>query len=314
MKPILSSSPTRRPARPRPWLSPVLALVLTLGLGRADPAAAQGPVVTDDLGREVRLAAQAGRIVPLYGAFVDILGGMGLSDRVIARTEADAVPAGSPNLPVIGTHMRPNLERVLAVKPDLVLQMDGRGEARESAEQLSALGLAVAVFAVSDFPGLFATIGRIGVLTGSEHAATALTDRLKMRLAAVSARLPAGTGPRPTVFFEARSGSLLAAGQGSMVDAVITAAGGTNAVTVEKKLVRLSDEELLRLAPAVCLTQRGPMNPEASPLAGRPGYASLPCVRNGRAFIVDEARFSRPGPGSVDAVEELAGLLAAGAS
>lgn len=316
MKPISSSSRTRAPARPRPWLFPVLALALLLALfpGNPEPAWAQGIVVTDDLGREIRLAAPATRIVPLYGAFVDILAGLGLSGRVTARTEADTMPAGSPDVPVIGTHMRPNLERVLAVKPDLILQMDGRGEARESAEQLAALGLSVAVFSVSDFPGLFETIRRVGLLTGSQAPAAALTDRLRARLAAVAARAPTGAKARPTIFFEARSGSLLAAGAGSMVDAVITAAGGINAVTTEKKLVRLSDEELLRLAPAVCLTQRGPMNPEARPMAGRPEYAALPCVRDGRAFLVDESRFSRPGPGSVEAVEELAGLLAAGAS
>lgn len=285
---------------------------MALFLGNPEPARAQAVAVTDDLGREVRLAAPATRIVPLYGAFIDILAGMGLAERITARTEADPVPAGSAAVPVIGTHMRPNLERVLAVKPDLILQLDGRGEARESAGQLAGLGLPVAVFSVSDFPGLFETIRRVGVLTGSEASATALAEGLNKRLAEVACRIPAGG--RPTVFFEARSGSLLTAGAGSMVDAVITAAGGKNAVATEKKLVRLSDEELLRLAPAVCLTQRGPMNPEARPMTERPEYAALPCVRDGRAFLVDEARYSRPGPGSVEAVEELAARLAGGAS
>lgn len=313
MKPISSSSPTRQPARPRPWRFPLLLLAALLGLcldlcpGTPESAWAQGVAVTDDLGREVCLTAPARRIVPLYGAFIDILTGMGLSERITARTEADPAPADRADLPVIGTHMRPNLERVLAVKPDLILQMDGRGEAREAAEQLAALGLPTAVFSISDFAGLFAAIQRVGVLTASEDAAAALAASLKLRLDAVAARIPAGT--RPSVFFEARSGSLLAAGAGSMVDAVITAAGGNNTVTTPKKLVRLSDEELLRLAPAVCLTQRGPMNPEARPMAERPEYAALPCVRDGRAFVVDEARFSRPGPGSVAAVEELARLL-----
>ena len=285
---------------------------MALCLHNAAPARAHSVAITDDLGREVRLAAPAQRIVPLYGAFIDILDGLGLAGRIAARTEADATAPGQPDVPVIGTHMRPNLERVLAVKPDLILQMDGRGEAREAAEQLAALGLPVALFSVSDFPGLFETIRRVGVLTGSEVAAVALSESLGRRLAVVAEGTAAGA--RPTVFFEARSGSLLAAGSGSMVAAVIIAAGGTNAVTTEKKLVRLSDEELLRLAPAVCLTQRGPMNPEARSMAERPEYATLPCVQNGRAFVVDEARFSRPGPGSVDAVEELARLLKAGAS
>jgi len=265
------------------------------------------PAIVDDLGREIVLAAPAGRIVALYGAFNEILAGMGLAGRIVARTEADADPASIAALPVIGTHMRPNLERVLAVKPDLALQLAGRGESLEAAEKLSALGVATATFSISDFPGLFSAIRRIGVLTGAPEAAEALCNALQKRLDAATSTAGAA---RPRVFFEARSGSLLGAGKGSMVDAVITAAGGTNAVTQDKKLVRLADEELLRLAPDVCLTQRGPMNPEARPMAERPEYAALPCVAAGRDYVVEEAVFSRPGPRSVAAVEELARLLA----
>ncbi len=265
--------------------------------------------ITDDLGHEVRLEKPAQRIVALYGALNEILAGMGLTGRLVARTEADSQPPAIAGLPVIGTHMRPNLERVLAVSPDLVLQTAGRGEAEEAAASLSRLGLPTAVFAMADFPGLYSAIARLGQLTGEPDAAAKLVAGLTARLDAVAAKT--GAAERPTVFFEVRSGSLLAAGQGSMVDAVITAAGGKNAVATDKKIVRLADEELLRLAPQVCLTQRGPMNPEARPMAERPEYAALPCVRNGRNFLVDEAVFSRPGPGSVTAVEALAALLAA---
>ena len=258
------------------------------------------------------LKAPAQRIVALYGALNEILAGMGLTERLVARTEADHEPPAIETLPVIGTHMRPNLERVLAVKPDLVLQLAGRGEALETAEKLGRLNVPVAVFAVSDFPDLVATIDRIGLLTGEPEAAQTLRQGLEKRLAAVTAALP--TGKRPTVFFEARSGNLLTAGKGSMVTAVIEAAGGENVVNQDKKLVRFSDEELLRLAPEVCLTQRGPMNPEARPMASRPEYAGLPCVRDGRSFVVDEALYSRPGPRSVTAVEELARLLSPNAA
>jgi iron complex transport system substrate-binding protein len=273
------------------------------------PALAAEIAVTDDLGRQAVLAAPAKRVVALYGALNEILAGMGLADRLVARTEADHEPSVIETLPVIGTHMRPNLERVLAVKPDLVLQLSGRDESRQTADDLAELGVPVAVFSIHDFPGLFTAIDRIGTLTGAPEAAAKLVADLAQRLDRVAAAADAG-GKKPTVFFEARSGSLLAAGVGSMVDAVITAAGAANAVTEQKRLVRLSDEELLRLAPDVCLTQRGPMNPEARPMSERPEYATLPCVAGGRAFLVDEALFSRPGPRSVEAVEILARLLA----
>lgn len=267
--------------------------------------------ITDDLDREVTLAAPAGRIVSLYGALDEVLVGMQLTDRIVARTEAEPATPALADRPVIGTHMRPNLERILAVKPDLVLQMAGRGEAREAVDQLVSLGIPVAVFSINDFPQLLSAIRRIGLLTGSPEAAAALGASLQKRLDAVAdANRDRTAEKKPRVFFEVRSGSLLAAGKGSMVDAVIAAAGGSNAVTETKKIVRLSDEELLRLAPDVCLTQHGPMNSEARPMTERPEYATLPCVTSGRAFLVDEAVFSRPGPRSVEAVEELARLLA----
>ena len=303
MTPISWSSPIRRPARPRRWLF----LLAALACLTPRPVTAQ-PTIVDDLGRQVVLSAPAGRIVALYGAFNEILDAMGLTGRLVARTEADVEPAAIAALPVIGTHMRPNLERVLAVKPDLALQMAGRGESLEAADKLSALGVPTAVFSINDFPGLFDAIRRIGVLTGAPRQAEDLCAALRQRLDAAAPQTPGA--PRPRIFFEVRSGSLLAAGKGSMVDAVITAAGGQNAVTEDKKLVRLADETLLRLAPDVCLTQRGPMNPEGKSMAERPEYAALPCVASGRAFVVDEALFSRPGPRSVDAVEELSRLLA----
>jgi iron complex transport system substrate-binding protein len=305
MTPTSWSSPIRKTACPRPWpLLPALLLcLLAVTSARAEVA------VTDDLGQRIALAAPATRIVALYGAFNEILAGMGLEGRIVARTEADDKPAAIAALPVIGTHMRPNLERVLAVKPDLVLQSAGRGEAEQAAANLGKLGVPVAVFNLDDFPALWSAIERIGVLTGAQGQAAGLNAALQKRLAAVAAKTPQGKKPR--VFFEVRSGNLLAAGKGSMVDAVIRAAGGENVVAADKKIVRLTDEELLRLAPDVCLTQRGPMNAAARAMAERPEYATLPCVRNHRASIVDEALFSRPGPGSVDAVEELAKLLAA---
>lgn len=270
--------------------------------------------VVDDLGREVMLDAPAKRLVALYGGINEILAGLGLPDRIVARTEADHEPPAIEKLPVIGTHMRPNLERVLAVRPDLILQLAGREASLRAVDQLAALGVPVAVFAIHDFPTLFAAITRIGQLTGRPEAAKRLIASLHKRLDAVAARVAKRTGPRPSVFFEARSGNLLAAGRGSIVNAVIDAAGGQNAVRQDKKLVRLTDEALLRLAPAVCLTQRGPMNPEARPVSGRPEYAGLPCVKAKRAVVVDEALFSRPGPRSVTAVEKLARWLAPAAA
>lgn len=275
--------------------------------------AATGAVaVVDDQGTEIRLAAPAQRIIALYGAFNEILAAMGLADRLAARTQADAEPPEIAALPSIGTHMRPNLELILGLAPDLALQMGGREAAGEPVAALRRLGVPTAFFTAGSFAELFAVIERLGALTGEPARAAALIAALTARLDKVeenvkAARARGATAPR--VVYEARYPNLLAAGRLSLVNEVIARAGGLNAVENDGKLVRLAEEELLRLNPDVYLVQRGPMNPAPIPPAERPHFASLAAVQAGRVHDLDERAFSRPGPRAVAAVEELARIL-----
>lgn len=264
--------------------------------------------MTDDTGREIVLERPAARVIALYGAFNEILDGLGRAETIVARTNADVTPARIARLPVIGTHMRPNIEAVLAQKPDLVLQMAGRKEASLPVDALAKRGVRVAVFRAGSFAELFSVIRRVGVLTGAEAQAEAMVRGLEERLAALDARI-AATKERPRVFFEVRSPNMLAAGRSGLVAEIIRRAGGANCVEEKGKFARLSEEEIVRLAPEAYLIQRGPMNPAPLPLSKRPRLRSIPAAANGRAWFVDERKYSRPGPKSVDAAEELAALL-----
>lgn len=304
---LSTPSPTPRRACPSfVWLFPLAACLATLCLTPPCPADAAPVTLTDDTGHVVELAAPARRIVALYGAFNDMLLDMGLAHRLVARTKADTRPELTA-LPAIGTHMRPNNELIAALRPDLVLQFEGRREAETQVEQLRALGVPVAVFRGTTFPDVFRIIGALGVLTGAEPRAEALIRSLQTRLEAVAARR--AHAARPRVFFEIRSPNLLAAGSGSMAAAIIAAAGGDNAVSLPDRVARLNEEELIRLNPDVYLIQKGPMNPAPLPLAQRPHYRTLQAVRNNRVMEVDESLFSRPAPGAVRAVEQLADFL-----
>lgn len=238
----------------------------------------------------------------------EILDGLGRADVIVARTNADRTPASIARLPVIGTHMRPNIEAVLASKPDLVLQLAGRREASLPVEALKKRGVTVAVFRASSFAELFSVIRRVGILTGSEAQAEAMVRGLEARLAALDARV-AQTQARPRVLFEVRSPNMLAAGDAGLVAEIIRRAGGVNCVDERARFARTSEEEIVRLAPQAYVIQRGPMNPAPLPLSSRPRLRTLPAAQSGRAWFVDERKYSRPGPQSVAAAEELAGLL-----
>ena len=276
------------------------------------PTAAQaesGPVsITDDLGRQVRLSAPAQRVVCLYGGLAETMAALGRFDALVARTQADRFPEAITDLPSVGTHMRPNLELIVGLAPDLVLQQAGRAEAVEVAGDLERLGIPVALFHPQSFAGLFSVMTRVGVLLGEDDQARTLVAGLEQRLADVDKAL-SGLDIRPLTAFEVRYPNLLLAGKNSMVSEIIQRAGGINPVVNAGNLARLSEEELLRLDPDVYLIQRGPMNPAPLPLDQRPLFRDLRAVRTGRILVVEEALYSRPGPRSVLAVEQLARFL-----
>lgn len=264
--------------------------------------------IVDDLGRTVRLDAPAERVVCLYGGLAETVVALGRQDALVARTKADDFPRSIVELPSVGTHMRPNLELIAGLAPDLVLQQAGRAEAAEVAHDLERLGIPVALFQPRSFADLFSVMLRVGSLLGEDQKAQALVAGLQERLDQVDAALE-DIAERPAVVFEVRHPNLLLAGRDSLVSEIIERAGGSNPVLNPGKLARLSEEELLRLDPEVYLIQRGPMNPAPLPLAERPLYRDLPAARTGRVLVVDEALYSRPGPRSILAVEQLARFL-----
>lgn len=283
--------------------------VLILILLAVTSAIAHGEcIISDDTGTEIRLEHPVKRVVTLYGSLSDILDSIGAGSCLVARTESDSEGARA-HLPAVGTHMRPNLELVAAFGPDIVLQLEtGRAQALESVRLLRKLGIPVAVFRIRSFAELFDAIKRIGILTGRVADAEKVVAVMQSRLKAIRERQQ-DSKIRPAVFFEVRYPNLLTAGTDSMVNEIIEAAGGRNAVSRPGMVSRISEEELLRLEPDVYLVQKGPMNKNPRPLALRPFFKELRAVKQERVFIVNEQSFSRPGPLSIDAVEELAHFL-----
>ena len=195
----------------------------------APVVAADRVQIADDTGVRIELDKPAARIIALYGAYNEILGALGIESKIVARTKADRLPPSIRTKPSIGTHMRPNVEMVLALKPDLVIQGGGRREAMAPVSQLRNEGVPVAVFSPTSFKQFFSVVHRIGILTGTRDRAAKLILNMKARLDAVTAAV-SGVTRKPRVFFEVRYPNLLAAGRNSLVDDVIRHAGGVNCV------------------------------------------------------------------------------------
>ncbi|MGA2400160.1 MAG: helical backbone metal receptor [Syntrophobacteraceae bacterium] len=281
-------------------------LLATVTLCFAVPARAIE--ITDDLGQKIALVKPAGRIIPLYGAFAEMLFSIGAGDAVIARTQADTFPPALALLPSVGTHMNPNVEMILGLKPDLVIQSASRREETPEISRLVDSGIPVAVFSPKTFEDIFTVIERVGLLSGRSQQAAAFSANLAERLRAVRDKL-AGITIRPKVFFEIRAEPLTVAGHGSIVQEILKAAGAENAMSSDKAIVQYNLEALLFENPDFYIVQQGPMNRSPVPPAKRAHFDRLKCVREGKVLVADEFIFSRPGPRCVDAVEQLAAAL-----
>ncbi len=271
-------------------------------------APAGGAEIVDDLGQKIVLAQPAKRIIPLYGAFAEMLFSIGAGQQVIARTQADKFPPELVRLPSIGTHMKPNIEMIIGLKPDLVIQSASRREETPEISRLIDSGIPVAVFSPKNFREIFSVIDRLGTLTGHADEASVFAGTLQRRLDEVRAKV-SNVEPRQRVFFEVRAEPLTGAGRGSIVQQILEAAGAENVLKNEKAMVQYNLEALLLENPDYYVVQEGPMNKSPREPAKRTHFDRLKCVREGKVLLADEFLFSRPGPRCVDAVERLAAAL-----
>ncbi len=263
--------------------------------------------IVDDTGYTLELKAPAKRVIGLYGALSELMLALDLGHTLVGRTAADRRVAGLEHLPAVGTHMRPNPELIVGLKPDVILQFLGRNEAASLGLGLRKMGIPVLLFRLESFEDMFSVLLRLGTMGGAQAKATELVAGYRKRIGDLRNVLM--DVPRVSVFYEIRYPNLLGAGPKSIITDIIAVAGGRNVVTTQDRVVRLNEEELIYKNPEAYIIQKGPMNPDPEPLSQRPHYATLQAVKNNRILEVSELEYARPGPRAVDAVEKLARWL-----
>ncbi len=284
------------------FLGVSLFLFLFFSVARAEIA------IVDDRGKEISLKQPPKRIVSLYGALTETVAFLGKCEAIVGVTAHENYPPCVLKKTKVGTHLRPNLEIILSLKPDLILQGSVSRGGLGAVRQLEERGLKVAVFNPYTIEMVFSTIERVGILLGKEKQAKAFVRELKEQLHFLENKT-SQISQRPRVFYEVSYPAILAAGEKHIVNDLIEKAGGINVVGVSKKLVRVSPETIIIWAPQVYIIQKGPMNKNPPPPEKRPYFQVLPAVRNKRVYYVDEFLFARPGPRIIDALAQMIRLL-----
>ena len=282
-----------------------LTAVMCLGAG-ALSAQAAGIEVTDDRGRTITLAAPPQRVVSLLPSLSETVCELGQCHRLVGVDRYSNFPAALQKLPQLGGGLDPNIEAVVAVRPDVVLV----AASSRAAERLEVLGLKVVVLEPKTHADVQRVLRKVAQALGQPVAdADRVWRHIDAAVSAAAQSLPASAkGAR--VYFEVNRAPY-GAGTTSFIGETLTRLGMRNILGPELgPFPKLNPEFVVRANPDVIMV--GARN--FSGMADRPGWKGMKAIAQNRlcVFSLDESdMLVRPGPRMAEAARLMAACLAA---
>ncbi|WLE60372.1 cobalamin-binding protein [Burkholderia plantarii] len=274
-----------------------LGLGLALCIGGGAPAAAAAVSVIDDAGRTVTLAAPARRVISVAPHATELLYAAGGGGAMVGAVAYSDYPAAARSLPRVGDNRSLDLERIAALKPDLIVVWR-HGNAERQTTQLQALGIPVYVSEPRRLDDVAVSLDRLGRLLGTREVADAAADAYRRRIAALRARYAAR--PPVDVFLQIWDRPLMTLNGTEIVSDVLRLCGGRNVFAALKPVApTVNDEAVLAANPeAIVATAQGATASGAAlpSLARWQRWPRLTAVARGNLFAIDGDLLTRPTP------------------
>jgi iron complex transport system substrate-binding protein len=278
-------------------------------------AGATTPIVDDD-GRLITLVAPAQRIVSLSPGATAMLFAAGASTHIVGTAQFSDEPEGARLIPRIGDSQGFDLERILALRPDVVVIWSGSTNAAEI-ERLEAVGLKIYRHRVTRLADVPAAVKRLGQLAGTQTVADAAASDLAARTMALRAASADTTGADTasaarTVLIQVWDRPVYTVGGRQMLSDAVEHCGYRNVFgDLPDAGPAVSVEAVLTRNPAVILAV-APDEKQANAWLQRwSDMPALRAVREARLMTLSDQRFSRLGPAVIDATEALCARLRA---
>ena len=278
----------------------LLLIFLLAACGGPQRQASTTDTVTDDYGRTVVVPAHPQRVVSLSPAVTEIMFALGADDLLVGRTDFCEYPDEASQIPSIGGISNLNIEKILSLKPDLVIS--GSMVGKKATDQMDQMGTPmVCVIEKPNFEALYDNIEAIGRLVGKEHEADSLVESLKWKverlladtsLSALNSQLSScyyvvGFGP---------SGNFTAGGN-TFINDIIRMAGGRNiAEGIEGWSYSL--EALMKENPDYIIVRRE----DSAAFVDMKPYNRLSAIKNGHVIGIVSGTLDLQVPRNIDAV------------
>lgn len=254
-------------------------------------------------------AVQGPRVVSLVPSVTEMLFAVGAGPQVVGVSSFDKFPAEVATRPRVGALLDPDVERILSLRPDLVVTYASQSALRE---QLAKAGIAVFEYKHGGIGATLETFEAIGARTGHEAEGRQAAAVLRAQLVGVRQRVEGSPRPRALLVFGRESGAVrnvwVSGGTGFLHELLDVAGADNVFADVTRENVQASTELLLARAPEVIVELRAqPRGSESpSPWAALP---SIPAVGANRIHALQGDQFVVPGPRLGEAAEALARVL-----
>jgi ABC-type Fe3+-hydroxamate transport system substrate-binding protein len=268
----------------------------------------------DDAGAAVHLAAPPRRIVSLIPATTELVFALGKGGALVGRTSWCDYPAAAANVPDLGNGIGPNVEAVIAARPDLVLLYHS-GSNAPAADRLRSLGIAVLELRTDLIADLDRITRLLGGVLGRERTADSLINWIHQDIASASAPTsptsPTSPTPptpptSPTVFILSWNRPPITLGSGSYLSEIVALAGARNAFPeLTAPSAPVSIEAVAQRNPDFILTSAV----DLPDIARLPEWQVVPAVRERRFVRVRGSEFNRPSPRIGSAIRQLRAAL-----
>ena len=275
--------------------------VLLLGAVSSAAATAYPLTLIDDLGRKVTLKAEPRRIISVLPSTTEVVCALGLCDRLVGVDDYSDFPAQVTRLPKVGGLYNPNIEAMVALKPDLVF-VSQYGKLTDS---LEAAGITVIAVNPETYDEVFTKTLTIGKIVNREAQAKTMVINMRRDIARVEI-LAKNAVKKPSAYYEIDP-TPYTIGPNSFIGVLLTKAGATNIIPASLgDFPKISPELVVQSNPQLILGL------DAATAKARPGWSGIAAVKTGRVLKIPsdlETMLGRPGPRLPLALAGLAKLV-----
>lgn len=258
--------------------------------------------VTDDLGRKVKIPVKVERAVSLAPSLTENIFAVGAGDKLVGVTTYCDYPAEAQKISKIGDTLNPNIENIIALKPQVVF-VSTASQMQSFSERLEQRNIAVYVTNPQDIEGVYRSLYQIGDVMSETERANSVVNELKRRVAETEART-ANSGD-PKVFVQIAREPLFTIGKLSFITDLINRAGGVSATAdINEAYPKFSKETALAYQPEIIILSESDDNATPNNV-----FKDSPAVKNNKVYKIKADLLSRPGPRIVEGLEQIARVL-----